>query len=193
MTILALVRHGQTDWNRAQRIQGRTDVPLNDTGRGQARDAAERLRDGGYGRVVASPLQRAHETARIIAAVLGLEEPETHAGLVERDYGDGEGMIVTDYREAYGTGPVPGAEAPEHVTERALAAVRDIASRDDDVPTIVVAHGGVIRALLTHASGGRLPRPGERVENGASNVFRFVDGELALTEHVELVPAEARG
>ncbi len=80
MTTLTLVRHGETDWNRDRRIQGTTDIPLNDSGRAQARTAAERLRvqlpvDAPIV-VACSHLSRAHETLkRRPAAGLGVAAP----------------------------------------------------------------------------------------------------------------------
>jgi uncharacterized phosphatase len=68
MTLLYLVRHGETDWNRARRIQGATDIPLNDLGRAQAAEAGDLLSRRSFDRVVASPLSRAAETGSIIAA-----------------------------------------------------------------------------------------------------------------------------
>lgn len=181
MTLLALVRHGQTDWNAALRIQGRTDIPLNDTGRAQALLAAEALRDDGWERVASSTLLRARETAEIIASALGLERPLTHPGLMERDYGVAEGTLVADFRARYGEGlPVPGAETHEELTERALAAIEEVVSQAPDVPTVVVAHGGVIRSLLLHATDGALPRPGERIENASVTLFRLTDDGLTI-------------
>ncbi|WP_309068639.1 histidine phosphatase family protein [Microbacterium sp.] len=190
MTLLALVRHGQTDWNFELRIQGRTDIPLNETGRAQALLAAETLRDGGWTRIASSTLQRAKETAQIIADALGLDAPDTYEGLVERDYGVGEGTLVADFHERYPTGEAPGSEPVQDLAERALQALGDVAADADGRPTIVVAHGGVIRALLRIATDGALPRPGERVENASVTVFRFTADGLAL-ESASLVSPEA--
>lgn len=180
MTLLALVRHGQTDWNAERRIQGRTDIPLNDTGRAQALLAADTLRDGGWTRIVASPLRRASETAEIIAGALGLDAPATYPGLVERDYGVGEGTLVDDFHARYGGGPVPGGETVEQLAQRAFEALGDVASDAPGDATIVVAHGGVIRALIGLATDGALPRPGERIENASVTVFRLNQDGLAL-------------
>ena len=70
MTELYLVRHGETDWNRQRRIQGLTDIPLNETGRRQARDTGMLLRRRRWDGVFSSPLSRAVETASIIAVRL---------------------------------------------------------------------------------------------------------------------------
>lgn len=194
MTLLALVRHGQTDWNAERRIQGRTDIPLNDTGRAQALQAADALREGGWERMVSSTLRRASETAEIIASTLGLEPPATHEGLMERDYGIAEGTLVADFHRRYDDGtPVPGAETHEQLTKRALRALAEITADGREAPTVVVAHGGVIRGLLGHASRGALPRPGERIDNASVTLFRMTDGRLALAAaDLESVGAQDR-
>src|SRR5689334_7037388 len=100
MTVLTLVRHGETDWNRARRIQGLTDIPLNDTGRTQARDAATGLLhqlDPTVPVVVAaSDLARARETAEIIAETLGAQTPRLYPDLRERGYGQAEGVGIDE-------------------------------------------------------------------------------------------------
>ncbi len=89
--MIYLIRHGETDLNRAQVLQGRSDCPLNDRGILQAREAARYLRERGvvFSRVFSSPLVRAVQTARIIAPEL---EPEIDPRLIEMDYGPYEGM-----------------------------------------------------------------------------------------------------
>ena len=72
-TTIVLVRHGETDWNRENRFQGHADTPLNEAGRAQARELAERFVDEPVAAIRTSPLRRAAETARIIAARLDLE------------------------------------------------------------------------------------------------------------------------
>ena len=81
----AFIRHGQTDWNRDDQLQGSSDIPLNAEGREQAHEAAGILADGGWEVVVSSPLRRARETATIIAHDLGLELGPSYPALVERD------------------------------------------------------------------------------------------------------------
>ncbi len=191
VTLLALVRHGQTDWNAGRRIQGRTDVPLNNMGRAQALLAASALRDGGWERVASSTLCRAGETAEIIASALGLEPPVTHPGLVERDYGVAEGTAVADFRARYGSGAlIPGAETNERLIVRTLTALIDLVAQEPEVPTVVVAHGGVIHALLGHVSGGTLSQPGGRIENGSVTVFRMINAGLRLAADLENVGTE---
>ncbi|WP_337006253.1 MULTISPECIES: histidine phosphatase family protein [unclassified Microbacterium] len=190
MTHLTLVRHGQTDWNLARRIQGSTDIPLNETGREDARWAAEKLAAGTHHAIYTSPLLRARETAEIIAHRLGLEVVGVVPDVREREFGDGEGMLVEDYIRAYGNwhAEVPGAESLQEVGERAIEALHRIArearrrSSPQAESVIVVAHGGVIRAVIDHVSGGTLPREGEVLQNGSVHRFVAAPGYLRLLE-----------
>lgn len=190
MTFITLVRHGQTDWNLARRIQGSTDIPLNATGREDARAAARALARDRHDAVYASPLLRAQETARIIADELGLGTPALTRGLREREFGEAEGMSVPDYLERYGDwqAEVPGAETLHTVRDRALDSIDRIAraARRRSSPRtesiVVVSHGGVIRALLLHVSGGTLPRDGESLRNGSVHRFVAERGELRLLD-----------
>lgn len=190
MTFLTLVRHGQTDWNLERRIQGSTDVPLNETGRSQAADAAALLAGSTHHAIYASPLVRARETAEIIAQSLGLPAPALTRDMREREFGRAEGMLVVDYLEQYGGwhSEVPGAESLADVRDRALDALDAIArdARLRSAPAaesvIVVTHGGVIRALLDHASGGTIPHEGQLLSNGSAHRFEASPGVLRLLE-----------
>lgn len=194
MTLITLVRHGQTDWNLERRIQGTTDIPLNETGRADAHTAADILAATGHHAVYASPLVRAHETARIIAERLGLDAPSITHDMREREFGEGEGMLVAEYLERFGDwrSSPPGAESLETVRDRALDALDAIArqSRRRSAPAaesvIVVTHGGVIRSLLGHTSSGTLPREGEMLRNGSVHRFEASPGGLRLLEAIVL-------
>lgn len=196
MTLLTLVRHGQTDWNFQRRIQGSTDVPLNETGRDDARAAAAALADRPHHAIYSSPLLRAQETAEIIARELGLHEPLLVPDLREREFGEGEGLLVTEYLDRFGDWFVnpPGAETLDEVRDRAFDALHQIArdSRRRSAPmaesVIVVTHGGVLSSLLRHASSGSLPLPGEPLRNGSVHRFEASPGVLRLIESAPLRP-----
>ena len=86
-----MVRHGETEWNRQRRLQGRTDIPLNDAGLAEARRAAKALRDVNFDRIFTSPLQRARKTAEILRG--SREIPVTAEPLlIEVSFGVGEGI-----------------------------------------------------------------------------------------------------
>lgn len=197
MTALTLIRHGETDWNRDRRIQGSTDIPLNATGRAQARAAAAALREARDSAipvtVAASDLARARETAEIIAAELGAEPPRLYRGLRERSYGEAEGVDAEDFLRRWGpwhTAEVPGAESWPSVRARALTAigraVRDHrrATAPAEASLIVVAHGALIREVIRHASGGTLPLEGERVANGSAHELLYERDRVRLLSYV---------
>lgn len=187
MTLLTLIRHGETDWNRDRRIQGTTDIPLNDAGRLQARDVALRLlpllTDPQRAVLVSSDLSRARETAEIIAGLWGAPAPRVSTGLRERAYGEAEGLTLDEFAARWGDGltrEIPAAESREELLARALRALReelDRAATDHDADHVfVVSHGALLRTVLHHVSGGTLPAPGERISNGA-------DVTLEVDEH----------
>jgi probable phosphoglycerate mutase len=169
-----LVRHGETDWNAAERWQGHTDIPLNETGRLQARAVARSLRSLRLSAVVASDLSRAQETARIVAAELGLDVAYFDAALRERSFGCFEGLTREECDRIHPAAwrawlaerrPPEGAEAHETLTSRVVAAVARAAEAvaRDDAPAVVVTHGGSLRAIVAAATG-RLPGPVKNTE-----------------------------
>lgn len=189
MTELYLVRHGETDWNRQRRIQGLTDIPLNDNGRRQARDAGALLARRRWDAVVASPLARARETAEIIAAELGLPTPELDPALVERNYGLAEGMDFLEIERLYpDRGSVPGQESREQVVARVVPALLALAAAHPGESLVVVSHGGAIRAVLTEvepaASHGM-------ITNGSIHSFVVEDDTLRLIAFDDPIEVES--
>jgi broad specificity phosphatase PhoE len=152
---VVLWRHGRTDWNVAGRVQGQTDIHLDEVGREQARSAAARLAALSPERIVSSDLVRAHDTARQLAEATGLEV-ELDPRLREMNFGDREGMT---WREAWAAFPdgmrawvdgdqtqIPGSETYRGAGERLAAALTDHLSRLSPGGTlVVVAHGAVLR------------------------------------------------
>ncbi|RNE66476.1 histidine phosphatase family protein [Cryobacterium tepidiphilum] len=183
MTRFSIVRHGQTDWNREQRIQGSTDIPLNSTGRAEAAETGARLRDRVWHGVVASPLARAEETARIIAGELGLPAPRVLEGFTERRHGAIEGLTFAERQARFPDGvPVPGLETRREVLDRVLPALGELASENDGRSLLVVTHGGVIGTLIRHSTNGERPRHDELIANGSVHDFEWQGGRLVLTK-----------
>jgi probable phosphoglycerate mutase len=161
---LLFIRHGQTDWNASQRLQGQLDIPLNETGRRQAARNGRALAGilaGGRYRFVTSPLARARETMDIILATAGLSNPlvELDDRLREIAYGDWEGLTLV---EVEGRDPVRARRrldekwdfAPPRGESYAILARRVaewLATLKE--PTLVVAHGGIMRVLLHLLNG----------------------------------------
>jgi probable phosphoglycerate mutase len=199
MTLLYLVRHGETDWNRARRIQGATDIPLNDLGRAQAAEAGDLLARRSFDRVVSSPLSRAAETGSIIAARLGLPAPELVPAVAERRYGDAEGLTGSEVERRFPAGtPVPGREGRRELLARVLPALVEIARSAGDVDdggaagrVVVATHGAVIRAVVTHVAGDDVLHLGTPIRNGSVHSFELLDGALVLREFDDPIEVES--
>ena len=158
---LYLVRHEKTDWNQKSRIQGQTDTPLNDHGREQAQELAEKLEqeDLNIRCIYSSPQQRAYETAQIIGQKLSVS-PITHQGLEEMCMGKWEGytwkQVKEEFPEEYQVWytnrryqQTPGGESYQQLLDRLLPALRDILERETE-NTLIVTHSAVIMTLMSY-------------------------------------------
>jgi probable phosphoglycerate mutase len=178
MTSLYLVRHGETDWNAQRRIQGNTDVPLNDTGRQQANTTARLLARREWDGVFSSPLSRAFETASIISRELGMPLPQTIPAVVERNYGEAEGLNWDEIEAQFpGDTFVPGRESRDEVARRVIPALVELAQQHPGEALIVVSHGGVIRSVLNVVDPDT---PHGSITNGSIHSFELVEGSLEL-------------
>ncbi|CAN5293129.1 phosphatase PhoE [soil metagenome] len=181
MTLLYLVRHGETNWNRQRRIQGSTDIPLNDTGRAQAAATGRLLARRQWDGVYSSPLSRAFETGQIIAREVGIDHVEPVAAIVERHYGEAEGLEDHELTRLFpGDSPVPGREARERVADRAVEALMVLAARHPEEKLIVTTHGGVIRAVLNTVAPEAMFHRGVPIGNGSVHSFNYSDEGLQL-------------
>jgi broad specificity phosphatase PhoE len=161
VTTIYLARHGESDWNAANRFQGHSDRPLTDLGREQARGLADLVAAENVEAIYASPLSRALETARIVAARTGLGVV-VDEGLREVDTGSWSGLSRAEVRERYpqgfqrwitgGAGWEDG-ESYEEMAERVLAAVNRIAAAHPGGRVLLVSHGGPIRAIQAASDG----------------------------------------
>lgn len=152
MQELLLVRHGQTDWNLAHRVQGHTDTPLNAVGREQACALADSLAAPSLVAVYSSDLSRAYETAIAVARVHGLEVT-VDRDLREKNFGSWEGLTDTEIADRFPDavrGRWGDGETTEEVAERAVAAIERIRRRHPVGRVLVVSHGGALRAILDH-------------------------------------------
>lgn len=181
MTLLYLVRHGETDWNLQRRIQGSTDIPLNETGRLQARRTGSLLARRSWDAIISSPLVRAVETATIIADELGLGAPEIVNAIVERAYGEAEGLDDRELARRFpGNTPVAGRESRQDVRARVMPALAAIAENRPGQHLILTTHGGVIRTVLETVAPASEVHRGVRITNGSIHSFRYYDGVFKL-------------
>ncbi len=192
MTLLYLVRHGETDWNLARRIQGSTDIPLNATGRAQAARAGALLARRSWDGVASSPLSRAFETAQIIGREIGIDDIEVLDDIVERAYGDAEGLADHEISRRFpGDTVVPGRETREAVAARAVPSLVALAQRHPGSNLVVATHGGVIRTVLNAVSPHAPHHRGVPITNGSVHSFTVEDGALELVEFNDPIEDES--
>lgn len=193
MTRLALLRHGHTEWNRAGRIQGRSDIPLDDAAR---RDLSALCLPAPWDEATlwASPLLRAAETARLVAD----REPRCADALIEMDWGDWEGQRGRDLLDMPGSGfwhiedwgwdyRPPGGESPAELWSRLEPWLTGL-----EGDNVAVCHIGIMRVILARASGWGFSGPAPfRVKRNRLFIVEFPPLR-AIEDPVRLIPREAR-
>ncbi|MGO1229244.1 histidine phosphatase family protein [Glutamicibacter arilaitensis] len=178
---LVLIRHGQTEWNKAGRLHGRSDLPMNETGVRQAKQLAAEL--GGQGpweAVYCSPLFRARQTAQIIANDLDIRALHENQELMEQDFGDLEGTLVGDGADEQRQLLVGTGETEEHLVGRAVNALFKICHQHPGGKVLVVSHSALICSVIAALTGESNPR----MANGS---YVEVDAQL-LVNHVSREP-----
>ncbi len=148
-------RHGETEYNRKDIILGVTDLPLNEKGKTQAAELAERVKAlGDVDIIIASPMQRAQSTAKAAAELCGIEII-TDERLREWDYGDYEGRSrytegFAKSKEAFGVRMGGSGESLLQLAHRVYSAIEDIIKNYSDKNVLIVSHGGVCRMIETY-------------------------------------------
>jgi broad specificity phosphatase PhoE len=194
MATLLLVRHGETDWNAAHRWQGFTGPRLNDLGRQQARQLADRLDRTQIDSIYSSDSIRAVETARIVADRFGVEVRQDPR-LREVNFGEWEGLTRQEINERYAgafsewdtcklAAPTSG-ETDLEMADRVLDALYEIARNHQTERVVVVTSGGPIRAVQAHAAGidQATARLGFQRADNCAVIEVLVEG-TALTVHM---------
>jgi broad specificity phosphatase PhoE len=170
------IRHGETDWNKVNRIMGQTDIPLNEKGIQQSHDLKNHLKQFKFGRIWSSSLQRARQTSCIINEAFHYPIYYTDH-LKERGWGIGEGgshehflpdmKLKFDVKDKSEEDQIPeGAEPYKAFEERVILAFREILIPDPH-PPLVVSHGGIFRILTNLLGNTTFP-----AENCALYFFR---------------------
>ena len=175
MVEIALIRHGPTEWNEQRRLQGQSDIPLSVGGRKRVKNWRIPKEFLKFDWVV-SPLSRARETARLLGV-----SPSLEPAIIEMDWGNWEGRTGEELREIYGESfsqkkalgidlQPEGGERPRQVRERVEKWVLKIASTEKS--TGAVAHQGIIRAMISLATGWNMINPSpERIDWDSVHLF----------------------
>ena len=170
-TNFGLFRHGQTDWNINFLLQGVTDIPMNQTGIEQVKLAAKAIRKDDWDLILTSPLGRARQTAEIILDHVGFDSVIEEQLLIERSFGEAEGLSHEQWREKYSNlDEIPGGESRTQLAVRSKLLLDTVAEQFAGKRVLAVSHGALIRTLIAIASQDELPRDGERLGNASLNV-----------------------
>lgn len=192
-----LMRHGETDWNKEGRIQGHTDIPLNQHGRIQIAQTAAGLADicPDIDLILCSPLWRARESAQIAAERLHypkdkiIEEPL----LIERSFGEAEGLTAAEREKKYPNYQYsdigyqfPGMESLEDLMERAHSVIKMIIDTYKDKNNILVAsHGAILYAIISAVTNGKIEYAGNVISLDSASLYRIccTDGAIKLARY----------
>jgi len=158
-----MFRHGETDWNLNDLLQGSSDTSLNKTGLAQAEELAKNLTDSKIETILSSDLERAHTTAKIVASHLDIDI-ETSEGLRETHFGETEGGYWPDIKEKYPEffeilydfdhpdcfhASVPGGESRHQTFTRSSKAIKDFVQKNKDAQTLAIStHGALLNTFL---------------------------------------------
>lgn len=191
ITPMILIRHGETTWNRAGRLQGQTDSPLSDLGRSQAEATAKLLSGETIDTILSSDLGRTRDTAAAIAQATGARV-QFDARLRERSYGELEGHTWVEVEHKFPEAwrrmnarepdfaPRLG-ESPRAFSDRVVRALTDIAVAHEGRRIVIVTHGGVVGMLYRHVMRIALDERREySLLNASINRFRYVESRWAL-------------
>jgi len=184
-----LIRHGETDWNRIRRFQGRSDLPLNQAGRDQARALALALKDESLMAMYSSPLSRAMETARLIKIFHTSTPLFEEEGLIEMDLGDFDGMEAQQWIHQYpnfqkawletpASVTMPGGENLQEVQARAIDTLERITRLYPSETTLLIcSHNFVILTILCYALNISLTRFRDLRQGTAALNILYKQGE----------------
>ncbi len=192
-----LIRHGETDWNKELRIQGREDIPLNSHGIEQAEECGRAFQPLKIDCIVTSPLIRAVQTAKEIAKYVGVKEVIIDERLIERDYGLLSGSTLS-FKEAFTVDDKEAnMEAWEIVSERMLSCLNEYKEKQDKNNVIMVSHGAAIKSVLTELSKLQNGMEINRLKNACINIlqgnetsFDIVNYNLSASEMSEILESQ---
>jgi broad specificity phosphatase PhoE len=187
--IIYLVRHGETDWNRQNRLQGIEDIELNETGISQSYACAGAFRGIPVDEILTSPLKRAKVTAEIIAGTLGIGPVVVEQGLTERDFGKLSGLSFEDRETLYAHTSDPGMEPREAVIERFMSVLYRYIDANPAKSIVVVSHGAAINVILSHLSCGEIGT-GKTVLKNTCVSKLICDGRDSKIAFYNLTPEE---
>jgi phosphoserine phosphatase len=185
MSQIYLIRHGETEWNRLQKTQGRSNnIPLSEVGRRQAELLAGRLKGEKIDLIYCSDLVRAHETAGIIAKAHGIEAVKDES-FAEINFGCFEGLEFSKIKELYSEvfsvwrqtphlANIPDGESIITLKERSMGQLNEILGKNRDKNILIVSHGITVKVMIASMLGIDLGNIHKiRQDNTSLNIFEY--------------------
>lgn len=165
-------------------LQGVTDIPMNSAGVEQVRTAARALNGNDWDLILTSPLGRARQTAEIIAEQIGFQDIHEQDLLIERSFGEAEGLSYEQWKSKYSNlDELPGGESKSQLLTRSRILLETFADTHPGKRILAISHGALIRAVLSIASDNQLPRDGERLGNASLNVISHQETSWSVTKY----------
>jgi broad specificity phosphatase PhoE len=166
---------------------------MNATGIEQVKTASRAISRDDWDLVLTSPLGRARETAEIIAEQAGFDEILNMDLLIERSFGEAEGLDYDQWKAKYSSlDEIPGGESRTELIQRSQALLDTIEKSHPGKRILAISHGALIRTLLAISSNNELPRDGERLGNASLNIVSHVESAWSVTKY-DLEPLSPKG
>lgn len=157
---------------------------MNETGLAQVKLAAQAIQAKDWDVIVTSPLSRAKQTAEIIAQHVGFAEIVENQLLIERSFGEAEGLSHEQWRAKYANlDEIPGGESRTELAVRSQLLLDHVATEFKGKRVLAVSHGALIRGLLSIASKNQLPRDGERLGNASLNIISHFESSWKVESY----------
>jgi broad specificity phosphatase PhoE len=164
---------------------------MNSTGIEQVRSAARALNKDDWDMILTSPLGRARETAEIIAQQLGFADIQQQDLLIERSFGEAEGLAYEQWKSRYSNlDEIPGGESKSELVSRSQLLLDTFSATYPGKRILAVSHGALIRTLLLISSRHELPREGERLGNASLNIVSHLETSWTVSKY-DLDPLSA--
>ncbi|MGP7818382.1 histidine phosphatase family protein [Niallia sp. 01092] len=182
MTNICLIRHGETDWNSLGKIQGKTDIPLNEKGIKQAENCRDHLKGSNWNVMVTSPLIRAKKTATIINEALNLPLVEMEQ-FMERSFGEAEGKTREEREKLYPDLQYPNQESREDLIDRILKGLQKVVLDYPNKNVLLVAHGAVIHTILNTLSENQITLENTYLMNACISNIHYNDNKWTIKDY----------
>ncbi|MFT8319803.1 MAG: histidine phosphatase family protein [Bacillus sp. (in: firmicutes)] len=182
MTNICLIRHGETDWNSLGKIQGKTDIPLNENGIKQAKNCRDHLKGTDWDLIVTSPLKRAKKTATIINEALELPLVEMEE-FMERSFGDAEGKTREERERLYPDLQYPNQESRSDLINRIMCGLEKVVEEYPEKNVLLVAHGAVIHTLLNTLSENQITLDNTYLMNACLSNIHYKDSKWTVSDY----------